>query len=439
MDEHARWCARLEWLLIVLAAVWLAFAVYPEAQLDNDMSRFASVERLVEAGTWVIDDSPFHYKKPRGKRPATPIVDRAKMGDHFYSTKPPMMSFLMAGEYWVWRHVFGLSFANETQHRFLIWVLTYTFVALPFLSIGLVYRWAGGWFISDPFVRLVGMFVLLFCNQLWGFSRTLNNHVPSAAMLFFSMIAAIGLVHGKVAPKAWLFALIGFAAGMLPTFDLPGMFFCIPLFLYLLWFFPKPTLTWFVIGAIIPLGLHFALTYWITGGLIPVYMQKELYHYEDSYWDRMGGIDALQEPKWLYFFHLSVGRKGLFSLYPILVLSVLAVLGSFRQPASETQTKAPRVEGLALVALTLLWMLFYTIKTNNYGGVSFGYRWFMFFTPALAFYSLFAIERMKQGWGWAVVCLLIAISFYSGWQCSVDPWTVNEEWTCRFLGKWEFK
>ena len=55
---------KLGWLLIFIMAVFLAFAIYPSAQLDNDMSRFAAIESLVERGTWIIDESPFLMKPP---------------------------------------------------------------------------------------------------------------------------------------------------------------------------------------------------------------------------------------------------------------------------------------------------------------------------------------------------------------------------------------
>jgi len=354
-----------------------------------------------------------------------------------------MMTILMAGEYWIWRHVFGLSFANESHRSFLVWILTFTFTALPFLAIGIIARRALSWFIEDPLTRVAGLFIILYCNQLWGFSRTLNNHVPSAFFMFLAMITAIGLAHGKIAPKPWLFCITGLAAGLLPTFDLPGMFFCIPLFLYLLWWFPRQTLSWFLLGALPPLILHFALTYSVSGSLIPIYLRKELYSYPGSYWDHMAGFDALEESKDLYFFHLSVGRKGLFSLFPVLILPfasfIYFVTRSKQTEAKPIRSASLRLEQAVLCLLTLFWLFFYTFTTNNYGGMCYGFRWFMFFTPSLAFFSVFAIDRMKSGWGWGLLCLLLAVSFYSGWQCSVDPWTANEEWPTRFLGKWVFK
>jgi hypothetical protein len=503
--------ARLEVLLLVVAFVWLLLSVYPEPQLDNDLSRFASVESLVERGTWVIDDSPFHMKKPRGKRPAVPIVDMVKMGDHYYSTKPPVMSFLMAGEYWAFRHLGGLRFSEESHRPYLIWTLTFTFVALPYLGIGLLFRKVSRWFIEDPMVRVAGLFILLFCGEQWGFARTLNNHVPSAFLMFYPMVMAMGIVHGKLAPKPWVFLTIGLTAGLLPTFDLPGMFFCIPLFLYLLYWFPRQTLSWFILGAVPPLALHFALTYAQTGGFKPIYLIRKFYSYPGSYWDRVQGIDALKEPRSVYLYHMTVGRKGLFSLFPLLLLPfrlfcktwlqcerrdirdlfvimsdagilvliwgaftafgataessrvsyltpflffvsvlvpALIVIPRYRlkgllsvHPRTEIISRIPfSIEVIGICLLSILWLIFYTFQDQqNYGGMAYGFRWFIFFTPSLAFFAVLALDRMKTGWRWGLMCFLIAISFYSAWECSLDPWTMNTEWTTRFLGKWTFE
>ena len=93
-------------------------------------------------------------------------------------------------------------------------------------------------------------------------------------------------------------------------------------------------------------------------------------------------------------------------------------------------------ETVGMGLLTFAWMLFYTFKTDNYGGSATEYRWFMFFTPALQFFGLFSLRRIRGGWQWALVCLLVGIAFYSGWQATVRPWSYNYDWPVRFLGKW---
>ena len=54
---------------------------------------------------------------------------------------------------------------------------------------------------------------LAFCTQLWGYSTTINNHVPAAGALMVALYFAVGLGTGKLAPAAWRFFLFGLAGG----------------------------------------------------------------------------------------------------------------------------------------------------------------------------------------------------------------------------------
>ena len=487
---------RLEWMLLTVAAIFLAFSTFTKAIIDNDRSRLASVDSLVERGTWVIDRSRFH-QEPRSDYQ---IIDKIQIGDHFYSSKPPVLSFLMAGEYWVLHHAFGYDFNDEEDRRFLIWALTYTFTGIPFLWIAFLFRIAARWFILDPMVRFVGLFIVLFCNEHLGFAETINNHIPGASLLFSSMVFAIGLVHGKLKPAPWLFVLTGLLAGLLPTVELPASFFCVLLWAYLVWWFPRQTLLWFTLGAVPPLALNFGLMYAISGSIIPFYLRDELYRYKGgSYWNLTRAMDAAgeYETKHAYFYHLSVGRKGLFSLYPVLLFSLahvffvasrqrlrldriaflalapvllvcawtawaynldatvgyvsslvyyflfaslplLVVSYLVHQSRKQDPSREPELplESAGLGVLTFVWMVVYTFIKDNYGGSATGFRWFMFFTPALQFFGLFTLNRMRTRWQWALVCILVGISFYSGWQATVQPWSMNFDWPVRFLGKW---
>ncbi len=485
---------RMEWLLIIVATVFLLLNTFTNTRIDNDKSRMASVDSLVKRGAWVIEESRFY----KTNTPVGTIIDKVYINDQFYSSKPPVMPFLMAGEYWV-LYKLGLDFDDDRHIQFLVWILTFTSTGIPFLLIGVFFKWAARWFIDDPLVRLVGLFILLFCNELLGFSQTVNNHVPAGSLFFISMVLALGLVHKKIQPTPLNFFWTGLVAGLLPTVDIPAAFFCIPLWLYLVTAFPRQTLIWFTLGALPPLALHFVLTYVISGQWKPFYLVKEYYEWPGSYWGLPMAMDAAgeYENKPTNFFHLSVGRKGLFSLYPTLLLSVayifyviglkkslvnrvteilyLAVVPvcgwmawaynrdtrwipevslffymifafapfilvalMVRRMNASTETVEPvlAMESIGMGILTLIWIVFYTFKQSNYGGSATGYRWFMFFTPSFQFFGILALSRLKQGWVWGLVCVLIGIGFYSSWQATVQPWSMNYDWPIRYLGGW---
>ncbi|MCA9440442.1 MAG: hypothetical protein KC964_06515 [Candidatus Omnitrophica bacterium] len=485
---------RVEWLLLIVATVFLLLNTFTTTRIDNDKSRMATVDSLVKRGTWVIEESRFH----KTDTPVGTIIDKVQIDGHFYSSKPPVFPFLMAGEYWV-LHKFGLDFEDDDQLRFLVWILTFTFTGIPFLLIGLLFKISARWFIEDPLIRLVGLFTILWGNELMGFAQTVNNHVPAAFLFFAAMVGGLGLVHGKLQPKPIHFIWTGLAAGLLPTVDIPACFFCVPLWIYLVRAFPTKTLIWFTLGAAPPLVLHFILNYKISGGLLPFYLNDEYYQWQGSYWDRKMAMDAAgeYETRHVNFFHSTVGRKGLFSLYPVLIFSAVYVLWCL----SRTRPRLDRVigilylavipalgyvawaynqdirvshhisfiyymlfafipffvaaylltslkkevggrppalalEGITMGALTLMWLIFYCLMRDNYGGSATGYRWFMFFVPSLQFFGILALAHFKSRGAWLVACILIGLSFYASWQATVQPWSMNYDWPTRFLGGW---
>ena len=485
---------RVEWLLILVATVFLLLNTFTHTRIDNDKSRMASVDSLVNRGTWVIEESRFY----KTDTPAGTIIDKVFINDHFYSSKPPVMPFLMAGEYWI-LHRIGLDFDDDKDTQFLVWILTFTFTGIPFLLIGVFFKWSSRWFIRDPLMRLVGLFIILFCNELLGFAQTVNNHVPAASLFFISMILAIGLVHRKIESTPINFFLTGLVAGLLPTVDIPAAFFCVPLWFYLVTAFPRKTLIWFSLGALPPLALHFVLTYIISGQWKPFYLIKEYYEWEGSYWGLPMAMDAAgdYENKATNFFHLFVGRKGLFSLYPTLLLSaayifyviglkkwivnraaeilylsvvplcawmawaynrdirwvpeaslfffmlfalapfvIVELLVKAMNATKDPDEPALVLESVSMGILTLIWVLFYTFKQSNYGGSATGYRWFMFFTPSLQFFGILALKYLKATWVWWLVCALAGVAYYSSWQATVHPWSMNYDWPVRYLGGW---
>jgi hypothetical protein len=150
--------------------------------------------------------------------------------------------------------------------------------------------------------------------------------------------------------------------------------------------------------------------------------------YEASAWRIPGQIDALNEPKGTYFFHMTFGRFGIFLLYPILLVGPLGCLYALRGPWA---TWRPcYAAGLFCIAM----LFFYYVKsTNNYGGAAYGFRWGMGMMPVLLLMGIPVFEQMRRPWAWSLAFVLLAVSVYSGWECYRVPWGDCHEWTCRWL------
>jgi hypothetical protein len=104
--------ALVPWLIGLAGVVLATVSALPYAGGWNDGSRLATVESIVDRHTLAIDDSIFCRPQPkllaRGFPPYPPqnhdllasgTRDKLWIGGHFYSDKPAVISFLMAGLY----------------------------------------------------------------------------------------------------------------------------------------------------------------------------------------------------------------------------------------------------------------------------------------------------------------------------------------------------
>ena len=80
----------------------------------NDRSRWCTVRALVEPDMQV-PGAPYAIDKviDRKTSPGWDTIDKVRRNDHFYSSKPPLLSTLMAAEYWVIYHATGKSLGTH--------------------------------------------------------------------------------------------------------------------------------------------------------------------------------------------------------------------------------------------------------------------------------------------------------------------------------------
>ncbi|MBI5095892.1 MAG: hypothetical protein HZB26_26090 [Candidatus Hydrogenedentes bacterium] len=417
---------RIEIMLVCVAAVFVLLGTYDRSFGDTANSRLATVYSLSHYGTWFID-RPLDEKPIRFEQGT---IDKVMVNGHVLSSKPPLLPLFMTGEYIILNKLFGYDLDKREDSDDLLRIMSMTFVGSAYLAAVFFSLLILRMFIADPLARLVTLFTIAFCTQMWGYSTNLNNHVPGAGLTVVAIYLALGLGSEKLAPTAWRFALFGLASGLVVTVDMPAAIFPFLGALYLLLKFPRQVLTWAALGAAIPIGLQSAILYSLTGSPLPVQTHKPFYLYESSYWRQPREIDALTEPKLTYLFHITLGRCGLFSLFPVLLLGVAAVIRCIARPKSPLRG-AIITGALGFLVLTA----YYLCSTNNYGGQAYGFRWFICAMPVLALMGAPVLSTIRSRWKWVFLCVMIGISFYSSWESTKDPWAANHQWTCRFLGK----
>ena len=439
MREHsAEECARdfliLETGIVVLATVFAVMGASGYLSNDAVNSRLATVYSLTRYGTWQIDrplDARSQVELGNERSPFEQgTIDKVMIDGRLLSSKPPVLPLLMTVEYVLLNKTLGWSLDDEQQRDRIVRVMSMTLIGGSYIIALVFFLKTLRLFVADPMSRVVVLFCLAFCTQLWGYATHINNHVPAAAMIVVGLYFALGVGTDKLAAARWRFMAFGFCGGLAATFDLPGTIFIALAGLYLLAKHPGRTVAWATLGAAIPIGVHCGSMLAATGSILPVQMRNEAYLYEGSYWRNPQGIDALNEPKGTYLFHMLLGRCGLFSLYPILLAGVAAAIRALYRRAMPYRGHI-LAGALGFVILTF----YYLFKTNNYGGEAYGFRWFIVAMPVLLLMGAPILANLRARWKWLFVVVMIAISFYSAFECARSPWGANNAWTCRlFLG-----
>ncbi|MBM3333748.1 glycosyltransferase family 39 protein, partial [Candidatus Sumerlaeota bacterium] len=177
----------------------------------NVASRMDTIQSLVERRTFCIDQSLGKFR-----------VDVIKIGDHFYSDKPPLLSVLGAGLYWPLHTILGMSFANKAHEPWLYHILTVVFVGLT-AAIGL-WLLAQCLFLAGLESSAIARTVILTGagTMFLPYAVTFNNHVPAAMAITGALYCFLRAQSNGASAARWL-ALAGLFAGLAFNLDVvPG-------------------------------------------------------------------------------------------------------------------------------------------------------------------------------------------------------------------------
>lgn len=409
---------------------------------SNDRSRWCTVRSLVEKGTFVIGQRDPALKSETNKYGDVGIVfedgwqtvDKImdpKTGE-FYSTKPPLLPILMAGEYWILNRAFGWTLLEDTGSIVRIELITFNllpFVVYLVLLSHLVERLG-----RTDWARLFVVTTACFGTLMSPFLISINNHTLATCTTLFAVWFALK-VWEATEPNGWHFFLAGFFAGLTFCNELPGLAFVVGLGLFLIFRSRIRHMIWYAVGAIVPISL-FLQTNWMALGDIQLAYSKfgsEWYKYEGSHWGKepdpnKPGIDfaRLKETPGEYAFHVLLGHHGLFSLTPWVFLAVVGMTSTGCKP-SESESRDQK--GFALLSLGMMVTIvgFYLLKSDNYGGWTNGPRWLMWLTPLWLLCMIPIADRLSEslrGRGVALVLLALSVMSmnYSDWNPWRHPW-----------------
>ncbi len=422
--------------LFVPARVWPSERPEPTPMFgSNDRSRWATVRALVDHGTfvvgqrvnWTATEPPFQDEGiifEEGWTAVDKIMD-PETGE-FYSTKPPLFSVLVAGEYWVLQKVFGWQFNRDKWPIVLTVLLTVN--VLPFaIFLILLSRLIENYGSSD-FAKLLTFAAAAFGTFVMTFSITLNNHTPAVCFTLFALYPLLRKRPAGANETPLDLFLSGFFAGMAFTFELPAASLVAAIGMALAISNVRRAVVFFLPGALIPVVALLACNYWAMGTLSPAYAEfgNAWYRYPGSHWLKVElpgarGIDFNDQSTPVYAFNLLLGHHGWFSLTPVWFIG-LAGLMILARSASEVRL---RLLGRIALVISVVVFAFYLTRTKsyNYGGNTSTARWLMWLTPLWLFGLLRGAEGLaKSRWGRGLALLLLAFSVISVFYPGANPW-----------------
>jgi hypothetical protein len=368
----------------------------------------------------------------------------------FYSTKPQLLSTLVAGLYWLLQWLTGWTMARDPFEvvRTILFLVNLLPMAIYLVLLArLVERYG-----TTDWGRLYVVTAACFATLMTPFAITLNNHTVATYFVVFALYPALAIWRGGPgSDAAWRFLVAGFFAAFAVTNELPALSFAGLLFLVLLWRHPRKTLLFFVPAALVPLAGLEVTTYLATGQLRPTYSEfgGPWYEYEGSHWrkpvegEKRTGIDwaRLQESRADYAFNVLVGHHGLISLSPIWLFALIGMLVAVRHwpslrapPRTATEEGAAssiRSEWTLIGGMTLLLSIvvigFYLVRSDNYGGWTNGLRWLMWLSPLWLLTMVPVMDWLAcRRWGrWLAYAFLAATVLavnYRLWNPWRHPW-----------------
>ncbi len=249
----------------------------PRSICDDEQSRLATVQAIVENRTLAIDGTVFSTTR-----------QKVFVGGRHFSDQPPVMALLLSGPYWL-MYKWGMTF--EHNPLWVMFLLTLIGVTLPVsLAAGLIYKMGRLFELKRPLRAALGLIVVLG-SGLIAYATTLNAHAPAAALLLGS--AASLFQASQVRPKlnrGICLGVAGLCAALAATLDPPALIFTLLLTLVAAAVrMPArarvAAVAIYLLGAALPIAVHAVLNLPITGDIRPAYLHPEL---------RSQGMEALR-------------------------------------------------------------------------------------------------------------------------------------------------
>ena len=414
----------------------------------NDRSRWLAVRALAERGEFAIDGLV--------TEPGWDTIDAVAHADasgrlRLYSSKPPLLSVLCAGPYWLLMQGTGWTLGDHPFEMGRMLMVLYGLVPL-LLTILFTCRLIEAVGTTD-WGRLWSAAVIACGTLLTTFAVVFTNHLPAAACT----AASAWLLHRIRCDglRSWrAFAAGGGLAALAAAFELPALAWCAAVLALLAATDLRRGLLAALPAALVVAAAALGTNWLAHGTPLPPYAHRAVataaaadaakvgndnwYDYEitlpngrvlESYWRNPRGIDRGEPSAATYAWHALLGHHGIFSLTPAWLLTIpgLVCLASSRRRHGR---HGQREIALAIALVSAVVIAFYLARPpldRNYGGVSSGFRWVFWLAPlwvTAAVPAADALGKSRPGRGVALVLLGLSVVSvaYPTWNPWTQPW-----------------
>jgi hypothetical protein len=398
----------------------------------NDRSRWLAIRALVDQGTFAIDDVLDEHRWTT----IDMVRHRGRDGElHLYSSKPPLVTVLLAGVYWIIKSVAGWTLAENPYEvvRLMLWLVNVVSLGL---LVALVARWAERYGRTD-WGRFLVVATAAAGTLLKPFVVVLNNHLLGAVTAALAFDAVLRIVCEGDRRGRWFLAA-GFFAALTAAEELPALALLAAAAAGLAAIDMKKCCAWFLPAAAVVAAAFFGVNYAAHGSLRPPYAHRSAtvaednwydYSYEvagksrDSYWRNPQGVDRGEASRAVYALHVLAGHHGVFSLTPVWLLSAWGLWLWGRDEDNRLRAIAAAIAAISLACLAF-YVLLRPQSDRNYGGMCCGFRWLLWLAPLWLAAMLPAADRLaRTAGGRATGLVLLALSALSASYPTWNPWT----------------
>jgi hypothetical protein len=283
-DETSLKLRRTIYVLLAVTALGAAFGRIMQVRAStgetpmlsaNDRSRWCTIAALVNEGTYAIDSLIERRHSETNRRywySIDMVRHRAADGqEHAYSSKPPLLPTLLAGEYWLIKKTLGLDIV---EHPF------YVMRAMLLLTNGLllfVYFWLMAGLIerlgTTDWGRLMAFAIVTWGTLITTYAVTLSNHLP-AAVAVLGAVALGERVRREGGAKLTTSLFAGVAAGFAVANELPALSLLALLGGWIFWQTSARACVGYAVGCLLVAVAFFGTNYAAHGTWKPAYAHR---------------------------------------------------------------------------------------------------------------------------------------------------------------------